>query len=106
MLKLGTILPAALLAMLPVLPLAAQEQYGGINGNGTAAFDPGWIFIYYANTGNWNSLAAEEAAQAREARQPETPAVTVKKTSGPSAGWYAGISGGVPFGVSAYSSFP
>lgn len=58
MLKLGTILPAALLAMLPVLPLAAQEQYGGINGNGTAAFDPGWIFIYYANTGNRNSLAA------------------------------------------------
>lgn len=98
-------MPAALLAMLPVLPLAAQEQYGGINGNGTAAFDPGWIFIYYANTGNRNSLAAEEAAQAREARQPETPAVTVKKTSGPSAGWYAGISGGVPFGVSAYSSF-
>jgi hypothetical protein len=44
-------------------------------------------------------LAAE---QAQEAQQSETPAVTEKKTS---AGWYAGISGGVPFGVSAYSSF-
>ncbi len=47
-------------------------------------------------------LAAEQAAQAQEAQQSETPAVTEKKTS---AGWYAGISGGVPFGVSAYSSF-
>lgn len=47
-------------------------------------------------------LAAEQAAQAQEAQQSETPAVTGKKTS---AGWYAGISGGVPFGVSAYSSF-
>ena len=50
-------------------------------------------------------LAAEQAVQAREAQQPETPAVTGKKTTSPSAGWYAGISGGVPFGVSAYSSF-
>lgn len=44
-------------------------------------------------------LAAE---QAQEAQQSETLAVTEKKTS---AGWYAGISGGVPFGVSALSSF-
>lgn len=50
-------------------------------------------------------LAAEQAAQAKEAQQPESSAVTVQETSDRSGGWYVGLQGGVPFGVSAYSSF-
>ena len=50
-------------------------------------------------------LAAEQAAQTGEAQQPETPAVTSQETPDRSAVWYIGINGGVPFGVSAYSSF-
>lgn len=40
--------------------------------------------------------AAEEAARAERTRQADR---------NPVAGWYAGIQGGVPFGVSAFSSF-
>lgn len=50
-------------------------------------------------------LATEQAAQAKEAQQPESPAVTVQEAPDRSGGWYVGLQGGVPFGVSAYSSF-
>lgn len=43
--KLRTIM-TMLLALPLVLPLAAQVPYGGINGNRTAAFDPGWLYVY------------------------------------------------------------
>lgn len=49
--------------------------------------------------------AAEQAAQTGEARQPEASAAIAKEPPDRSAGWYIGIDGGVPFGVSAYSSF-
>lgn len=47
-------------------------------------------------------LAAAQAAQPQEPQQPaETSAPTAPETTG----WYVGLQGGVPFGVSAYSSF-